>query len=307
VFDNATLVCESLAEAIPRVLDLVARQGRIAIVRDEVNREVLGADIAITDPTNRVPAVDGRNPPTAFCIVEFLWYCSQRTDLNPLEVYAPNISSYYWGERDVSGSAYGRQIFEMKTRASQWDNIIQLLTVDPGSKRAFMGVYNAETVDALTPDNHDVACTTGFQVLVRDGALHWVTSMRANDAYRGFVSDVFSFTMLHELLASTIGIPVGHYLHRPTSLHTFPEDEPSIQRVVTAWRDADQRIQPPPRTPLLRHETFWQHLPDFWSLHDRAQRDQDWTHLAELKAYDDSWWEWVGEVLDAFHMTRRSQ
>lgn len=301
VFENATLQCQSVAEAIPQVLDLITRTGRIAMVREEANREVLGVDISITDPTNRVPIVPGRPTPLAFCIVEFLWYCAQRTDLAPLEVYAPNISNYYWGERNVTGSAYGRQIFEKKTRASQWDNVIELLATDPGSKRAFMGVFNAETIDTLTPDNHDVACTTGFHVLIRDGALHWITNMRANDAYRGFVSDIFSFTMFQELLASTVGVPVGHYLHRPASLHTFPEDESSVQRILTAWREAGSTTEHPPPTPRLQHETFWQHLPMFWSLHDRGENGQNWDALADLIACDDPWWTWVAQSLIHFH------
>jgi hypothetical protein len=34
---------------------------------------VLGADIALTDPTDRLPLVPGRRPITAFCVTDFLW------------------------------------------------------------------------------------------------------------------------------------------------------------------------------------------------------------------------------------------
>ena len=37
--------------------------------------------------------------------------------------------------------------------------------------------------------------------------------MRANDAYRGNASDVFSFTFLQELLAHQLDLELGSYTH----------------------------------------------------------------------------------------------
>jgi thymidylate synthase len=299
IFRHAALTCRSLSEAIPRVLDLVVQQGKVAYVRGEPNLEVLGADIAIVDPTDRLPIVPGRRRITTFCLVEFIWYCAQRTDLEPLEVYAPNISSFYGGMRSVTGSDYGRQLFNNESGTSQWDKIIALLRHDPGSKRAFMSIFDPDKSPTLLPSNLDVSCTTGFQVLIREGRLHWITTMRANDAYRGFVSDTFSFTLLQELLASTLGVPVGNYLHRPSSLHTFSENEAAIQKVLAA-RDPCALL-PAIRMPAIRHDQFWEHLPQFWAEHDRSRLADDWSLLAPIRDVGDPWWQWVGNLLDNYH------
>lgn len=301
MFDGGTLTCSSLADAIPRVLELVTARGRPAYVRGELNREVLAADVAITNPRDRLPIVPGRRPITAFCVVEFIWYCAQRTDLDPLKAYAPNISFFYGGLDFVTGSDYGRQIFGNKNGVSQWEKIVTLLQHDPGSKRAYISIYNAAEVSTLLPTNPDISCTTGFQILVRDGRLNWVTNMRANDAYRGFVSDTFSFTMFQELLSSTLDIPIGQYLHRPNSLHTFPEDEAAIQRILAAWQKNGKEKRFAPCMPPLRHKLFWQHLSDFWTLHDNSRLTGNWTALSSLRDFDDEWWHWVADVLLDFH------
>ncbi|MEU4533152.1 thymidylate synthase [Micromonospora ureilytica] len=300
MFLTDTLVCGSLAEAIPRVLALVRQRGRPAIVRGEVNLEVLCADIVITDPTDRLPIVAGRRKVVAFCIAEFLWYCAQQTDLHLLETYAPNIRSFYGGQRFVTGSNYGAQVFGARAEGSQWAKVVALLGQDPGSKRAFIAVYSADGMGSLLPENHDVACTLGFHILVRDGHLHWITSMRANDAYRGFVSDTFSFTLLHELLAATVGIPVGHYLHRVNSLHTFPEDEPAIDRIIQA---AEQGVPTgsATRMPPLRPEELWRHVDDFWTIHEKARAIGNWQLLQSLRDLRSPWWEWAGDILLEYH------
>ena len=301
MFNGSTLVCSSLANAIPRVLELVMMRGRPVYVRGELNREVLAADVAITDPRDRLPIVPGRRPITAFCVVEFMWYCAQRVDLEPLKAYAPNISFFYGGMDFVTGSDYGRQIFGNRRGGSQWDKIVTLLQHDPGSKRAFISIYNADEVSTLLPTNPDVSCTVGFQILVRDGQLHWVTNMRANDAYRGFVSDTFSFTMFQELLASTLGIPIGQYLHRPSSLHTFPEDEPAMQQILSACQQDRTDEQFLPRMPPLHHKQFWQNLANFWAVHDNCRLIGNWAALSSLRDFDDDWWRWVANVLLEFH------
>jgi thymidylate synthase len=296
-FDHRPLVCRGLADAIPRVLRLIRDEGQVVEVRGEPNREVLGVDIIIGDPTDRLPIVAGRRVVTAFCVVEFLWYAAVRNDLQSLEPYAPRIRSYYGGDDVVTGSNYGRAIFGARNGTrSQWENVVELLRFDTGSKRGFLGVFDACDTPTLLPSNHDVACTCGIQILIRGGELHWVTSMRANDGFRGFVSDTFSFTMMHELLANTLGIPLGQYVHRPTSLHTFPEDEASIDSILGAVVEAEVRE----RMPRVNPDHFWSGLYHFWAAHDRSLRAGDWRALANLE-FDDEWWSWTVATILEFH------
>lgn len=291
--------CTSLSDAIPKVLRLVASHGQVAMVRDEPNLEVLCVDLHIADPTDRLPIVRGRRTITAFCLVEFLWYCAQRTDVASLEPYAPRIASFYGGDRFVTGSDYGRQMFARAAGASQWDRVRECLRRDPGSKRAYIGIFTADEMTTLLPQNHDVPCTIGFQVLIRGERLHWITTMRANDAYRGFVSDAFTFTLFQELLADTLDLPVGWYMHRVGSLHSFPEDEPSIQAIL-----ASTAVPTRQRMPAISATSFWAHLPIFWAAHDACRESGDWRGLRSGQFADDPWWSWAVRQIRAYLSSR---
>ena len=63
-----------------------------------------------------------------------------------------------------------------------------------------------------------------MQFLLRNGRLHLITTMRANDMYRGIVSDVFAFTFLQELMAAELGVEIGSYHHQVGSSHLYMSD-----------------------------------------------------------------------------------
>jgi len=56
--------------------------------------------------------------------------------------------------------------------------------------------------------------------------------MRANDAYRGMVSDVFSFTFLQETMACELGLDLGSYHHHVGSVHIYEPDLPRVEAVL---------------------------------------------------------------------------
>jgi thymidylate synthase len=59
--------------------------------------------------------------------------------------------------------------------------------------------------------------------MVRDDALHMLTSMRSNDVSLGFPHDVFCFTMIQEIIAADLSVQVGTYKHAVGSLHLYEE------------------------------------------------------------------------------------
>jgi thymidylate synthase len=67
--------------------------------------------------------------------------------------------------------------------------------------------------------------------------------MRANDAYRGTASDVFSFTFLQELLAHQLGLELGSYTHVAGSYHLYQADDALADRVLA---DASQTEETEP-------------------------------------------------------------
>ena len=189
--------------------------------------EVLGFSAVLHNPLARVCLSPARRQNIVFNYAEALWYLSGRNDLAFIERYAPRMSRYSADGRTLPGTGYGRKLLAFgPDRIDQIERAIDILrNDDPDSKRAFLQVFDAN--EDIYRRNIDVSCTLGLQLLLRDGALHMVAFMRANDAYIGFLSDVFSFTLIQEYIARRLGVEVGRYYHHVGSIHIY---EPDLHR-----------------------------------------------------------------------------
>lgn len=200
--------------------------------RGFASRERLNVNFTLTDPVERVCYLPSRRTNIVFNFAESLWYLSGDDSLAFIAYYAKGIAKYSMDGERLAGTAYGPRIFSFGPDGiDQWDRVAQLLSVeDPASKRAVLQIFRAE--EGLTSKNIDVACTLAFQLFVRQDKLHAVCTMRANDAYRGIVSDVFSFTLMQELMARQLGLEVGLYHHNAGSMHSYDADNRRIRRVL---------------------------------------------------------------------------
>ncbi len=108
-----------------------------------------------------------------------------------------------------------------------------------------------------------MACVLAFQLLLRDGRLHAVCYMRANDADQGLLSDVFSFTLLQQLAARQLGVPVGHDSHYAGSMHIADGNLPRIREALAEARGAGP-AGPLFRFPAMPEDASWADL-ESWS------------------------------------------
>lgn len=211
--------------------DLLTRSEFRNAPRGFQSREVLGRSFVLRDPLRRVIALPARKSNIVFNFAEALWYFAGRGDLDYLAHYAPGVARFVSGAAELTGTAYGRRIFHYGVAGiDQWESVARTLADDPDSKRAVVQIFRPE--ELLVPQNPDVACTLALQFLIREDRLHAVAYMRANDAYRGLVSDVFSFTFLQELMARQLGLQLGSFTHMVGSLHLYDPDVPAARRVV---------------------------------------------------------------------------
>lgn len=211
------------------------------------SREILGVTYRVTNPRERVIRVPGRRTNIVFNFAEALWYLSGSNSLDFIRFYAPSMDRYSTDGHTLRGTAYGPRIFNCGGAGfNQWDSVLNTLRVDPDSKRALIQIFAPE--ELLIGGNIDVACTIGLQYLVREGQLHAVSYMRANDAYRGTASDVFSFTFLQEVLAHQLGLDLGSYIHTAGSYHLYDNDRSLADRVL-ADPDAIVHADPFPAMP----------------------------------------------------------
>ena len=209
--------------------------------RGNAAREVIGVGFRLTDPRQRLPYLAERKANPVFQFAEALWYLAGRRDLEMIGYYSTSMRACSADGIRLGGSAYGHTLFSpIRGGRSQFDEVMELLLNEADSKRGYLPVFAAKELASL--DNPDVACLAGLHLLLREGRLHMVCNMRANDLDCGLLSDVFSFTMIHEYAAIQLGLELGTYTHTIGSAHVNDSDAERVTRVL---KEADSRPAPP--------------------------------------------------------------
>ncbi|WP_432586818.1 thymidylate synthase [Streptomyces sp. HD1123-B1] len=204
-------------------------------------REVIGVSFRLSDPRQRLPYLVQRKANPVFQFAEALWYLAGRRDLAMIGYYAPSMRASSADGVRLGGSAYGHTLFTPPDggSTSPFDRVLQLLRTETDSKRGYLPVFSA--AELAIADNPDVACLAGLHLLHRDGRLHMVCHMRANDLDCGLLSDVFSFTIIQEYAAVQLGLELGAYTHFIGSAHVNDRNTERVNRVLT---EADSRSAP---------------------------------------------------------------
>lgn len=200
--------------------------------RGMATTELLFVGVELTNPRRRLTTLDGRRWSPRLAAGEFCWNLRGEQSVESLAYYAPRWIEFADNDRKVRGSCYGHKIFTaLDGQSSQWDKVVELLQLDPDSRRAVLSFHGQDFADRSIASG-DVACVTSIQFLIRSGRLHAITTMRSNDVFWGFPYDVFVMTSLQELMASTLRLDMGSYYHQCGSLHFYNDKKERIKNVI---------------------------------------------------------------------------
>lgn len=108
--------------------------------------------------------------------------------------------------------SYGERI----RRDNALENVIDLLTTEPTTRRAVLPIFLPNDTKY---SQHEVPCATQIYLRVRDGKLNMDLHMRSNDIVGAFPADVYGFRRLQEYIAVEIGCKIGIYTHTIGSAH----------------------------------------------------------------------------------------
>src|SRR3989338_8632994 len=234
--------------------------------------EISGVLLKLTNPLGRLSRTEGKG--TIFsCLGELLWYLSGSNRLDQIQYYIQDYHQYSDDGKTIFG-AYGPKLFGPEGQVSI---IIQAIQRGDSTRKAVVQLFSSSDIKA---PHKDIPCTCTLQFLVREGKLSLYTTMRSNDAYKGLPHDIFSFTMLQELVARKLGLPMGEYGHYVTSLHIYVKDLDKIERFQNeGWQE---KVSMPPMPDgdqtgnvlmLLKHERELRqlntrisdmHVDDYW-------------------------------------------
>ena len=156
-----------------------------------------------------------------FHFMEGLWMLDGRNDLEFVKHFAKSMENYSDDGKSLWG-AYGwrwRSYFGY----DQLKVIIERLKKDGEDRRSVLQMWDAE--NDLGRDGKDVPCNTSIYFKEdTTGCLQMTVSNRSNDIIWGaYGANAAHMSMLHEYMASNIGIPVGRYYQISDNFHAYEE------------------------------------------------------------------------------------
>ena len=184
-------------------------------------KEVLNAQFTITNARSRLIYHKDRNFNLAFAIAEAMTIINGTNDVEFLLKFNKNVAQFSDNGKTFYGS-YGPRL------ASYWIHIINKLKSDKHSRQAIMNIYESKDITCATKD---VPCTIALHFMIRFNKLDLTTYMRSNDFFWGTQYDVFTFTLIQELIAYILGIDLGTYTHNVTSLHVYEKHYDMLENI----------------------------------------------------------------------------
>jgi thymidylate synthase len=251
--------------------------------------EIRGALLRLSNPRARLSSTETKG--TIFsCLGELLWYLGKRNDVESISYYLKRYAASAESDGTVHG-AYGPRLFDTRG-INQIDNILKNLARDD-SRQAVIQLFGAEDI---AHKYNDVPCTCTLQFFRRGGKLDLMTSMRSNDAFVGLPHDVFAFTMLQEIIARTVGLKLGTYLHSVGSLHLYEQTREGARQYL------DEGYQERIEMPAMPYGDPWPSIGRLLEL-EEALRDGRSDMFPRLDPY----WNDLGNLLRIFALTRMKE
>lgn len=201
-----------------KIIREILNEGEITITRDMKVKEIKGVHLVLNNPRSRIITNSNRKMDIALACGELLWYLSGDDSLDFINFYNKRYKNFSDDGKKLHGS-YGKRIFSEKNGESEWKMAKQRLLNDNGTRQAVISIFRTET--DISKDTKDVPCTLNIHFMIRDGKLDCFISMRSNDVIWGLPYDIFTFTVLQELMAQELGVDLGKYYHYVNSMHIY--------------------------------------------------------------------------------------
>lgn len=209
-------------------VDEITRWGYEIKPRGLPCKELLGYQIRLSNPRDRIITVPARDLKLRYLLAELIWYISGDPQHETISKYAP-----FWkqiaADDGTVNSNYGFRLMGYApvdlVPYNQWENVKKVLIADRDTRQAMMHINLPFDYTRATKD---VPCTLNLQWFIREDKLHLIVTMRSNDVILGFGNDVFQFTVLQEMMLCELNndgrlgqLELGEYVHESHSMHLY--------------------------------------------------------------------------------------
>jgi thymidylate synthase len=271
------IVGDTITELYVNILKSLKKYGHIRDSRAGRTLELISVTTVLKNPRTRYITEPLRRHNLSYIAKEIDWYLSGNYNAEPIA----RAAKYWKTIQDANGkvnSNYGAKIFYEKVDGiCQFDRVVSHLKKYPNSRRAifFFHLYPHDWVQM--DETKDYVCTIYGHAIINDGKLDLMIYMRSNDVIWGWGNDVPFFTLLQEMMAVELDVPIGTYYHHAGSMHIYenffyklqgseynnfdPEPQtpfaPLIKEDVDALRKRDYSI----KTPFIESFVKWLKAP----------------------------------------------
>lgn len=254
--------------------DLINEQEIFKSSRGEFT-EVFGSMITLNNPLARLSRSESKGKVFS-ALGELFWYLSRTNNLEFIKHYISGIGTESDDNLTIR-SGYGERLFGLRGN-DQINNVITLLKERNSSRRAVIQIFDS---DDIAKKFKSIPCTNTLQFIVRSEKLNLLVNMRSNDAYLGLPHDIFTFTMLQEIVARSLGVELGIYKHCVGSLHLYKKHIGKAEKFLNeGWQN---KIAMPPM-PL---GDPWPSIREVSRIEELARMDQE-IDLSKIEI--DSYW-----------------
>jgi thymidylate synthase len=220
-----------------KLYKLLDQHGKKISPRGETTYEIENFTYNVA-PGVRFNNFTGRNLNLDYIKREMAWYIhADPRDLSITEHAAQ------WGRIVANGklnSNYGSYWFgKYGVR-----HVVQLLQNDPSSRRAVIPMYGTDT-DHMDIEAKDVPCTLSIGFRIRDHKVNAHAIMRSQDILWGMGNDLPTFSILHEIVARLLDLPMGILSVHVGSFHVYESRMSMFKNIIDKAEYRSIKDKPP--------------------------------------------------------------
>lgn len=189
--------------------------------RDMGTRELLGVRLCVEDLTRNIVVHPDRQANYRFMVAEWLWIAAGRDDVATISRFNKKVAEMSSDDGVTFRGAYGPRI------NPQYEYLFSCLRQKPDTRQAVASIWTPSP----TP-SRDIPCTLTWQLLLREGKLHGIVTMRSSDIWLGLTYDFFNFSMLTLGIAGELEVEPGSLTFNLGSSHLYDRDLDKARRVL---------------------------------------------------------------------------
>lgn len=214
------------------LVDGLVKLSRFGVLIDSrvgTTTELLHQTFTILRPRERFTALNSRGNNPVATIAETMWVLAGRNDMEFMTRYLPRAIDFS-DDGKTWRAAYGRRLRHYGMfGVDQIQKVVDLLTKDKNSRRAVISIWDANQ-DWV--DSKDIPCNDLLTFQVRGGRLHMTVTVRSQDIIWGSMVNMFEWSVLHEIVASHLGLDVGPVTYMVGSLHIYERHAEIANNVI---------------------------------------------------------------------------